>query len=540
MIWVAFVWTGQGPYLRLWADISFNLTRCARSARSGLVPHNQDHVHSVASTFSRIWADMYLLPHGLGTAVAVPGDLVYRQAKAENWALWFPPWTVSREYWTNIMRSDISGIAVDTLLFSHIGVPLFHQYRVFSQSGTHAAFRGSYMQRIRTILEDSDAASLRTRHRRRAWEIAARMSRTSLQEAGDREPDSSSRPSTSRQSGPRGRKSTPAAAAAVPSVTSGSVRSHRSSQRSIPSLMDLALPKFADPEGQLARPHLMWIVMTDSPESPAPIRLRAPLRSPSPCLNLDILSSDESAGPGDISDVPICISDASNTPSNLTQVLSDDYLPTAGRTVDQQQDIRICDVPLEVQIVDLRISVAPSAEQMVEQQLLVPSDDSQWIIRVVDLPPEVRISDLPLGVGAVDLAPVVRAVDLPLVGFVKTVMPATPPDSALMSPSSPLVSALEDSAVSSVPMSPNRVRSESSQNIRDEGPVFEVSPDTSGFLMRPSGAAGQAPVMTQCSENRWLLPLVHHILFIHSPLDWHYCRDSLRFRQLWRRQCLLE
>ena len=50
----------------------------------------------------------------------------------------------------------------------------------------------SCMQRIRTFLEDSDAASLRPRHRRRAQEIAARMSRTSLKEAGDREPDISS------------------------------------------------------------------------------------------------------------------------------------------------------------------------------------------------------------------------------------------------------------------------------------------------------------------------------------------------------------
>ena len=104
------------------------------------------------------------------------------------------------------------------------------------------------------------------------------------------------------------------------------------------------------------------------------------------------------------------------------------------------------------------------------------------------------MSDLPLGVGAVDLTPVVRAVDLPPVGCVETVPPASPPESARMSPPLPPVTVLEDSAVSSVPMSPNRVQSESSQDIRDEGPVFEVLPDSSGFLMRPSGAAGQAPV----------------------------------------------
>ena len=61
--------------------------------------------------------------------------------------------------------------------------------------------------------------------------------------------------------------------------------------------------------------------MTDSPASLAPVRLVAPLLSPSPCLNLDALSS---VGPGDISAVPICISDASSSPVNPEQVLSDD------------------------------------------------------------------------------------------------------------------------------------------------------------------------------------------------------------------------
>ena len=72
------------------------------------------------------------------------------------------------------------------------------------------------MQRIRTFLEESDAVLLQARHRRLAQEIVACISRTALQEAGDREPDSSSRPSTSRRSGPWVRKSTPAAAVAVP------------------------------------------------------------------------------------------------------------------------------------------------------------------------------------------------------------------------------------------------------------------------------------------------------------------------------------
>ena len=117
--------------------------------------------------------------------------------KAANLTHWFPPWTVTREQWSSMMRLTVSGIAVDTLLFSRIGMPLLHQYQVFDRPGTHAAFRGTYMQRMRTFLQESVATSLRTRHRRCAREIAARMSRTTLQDTGSRALDVSSRPSTS-------------------------------------------------------------------------------------------------------------------------------------------------------------------------------------------------------------------------------------------------------------------------------------------------------------------------------------------------------
>ena len=72
--------------------------------------------------------------------------------KAANLARWFPPWMVFKEQWTSIMRSSVSGVAVDTLLFSRIGVPLFHRYRVFAQPGTHVALHGSYMPRVHTFL----------------------------------------------------------------------------------------------------------------------------------------------------------------------------------------------------------------------------------------------------------------------------------------------------------------------------------------------------------------------------------------------------
>ena len=108
---------------------------------------------------------------------------------------------------------------MDTLLFSHIGMPLFHRYQVFDRPGTYAAFRGTYMQ----------------------W-MAEEMSRTALQDTGSRALDILSRPRTSRRLGSRARKSTSPAAVAVSSEAPGVARSHRSSPWVVPAL------RFASPE----------------------------------------------------------------------------------------------------------------------------------------------------------------------------------------------------------------------------------------------------------------------------------------------------
>ena len=65
--------------------------------------------------------------------------------KAANLARWFPHRTVTREQLSSMTQSAVSGIAVDTLLFSRIGMPLFHWYWVFDWPGTLVSFRGTHM-----------------------------------------------------------------------------------------------------------------------------------------------------------------------------------------------------------------------------------------------------------------------------------------------------------------------------------------------------------------------------------------------------------
>ena len=154
-------------------------------------------------------------------------------------------------------------------------------------------------------------------------------------------------------------------------------------------------------------------------------------------------------------------------------------MPPDVQVVDLSQDDQICDTQLAV----WGAGPPPS----------VPGGDLQQTVRVVDLPQEAQISDVPPGVGAVDLTPEIRAVDVPAVGRMETVQPTTSPDSVQMSPDSPPTVVFEDLSVSSVPMSPNCARVENSQDVPEEGPVFEVSPDNLSLLMQLSGATGQTP-----------------------------------------------
>ena len=56
----------------------------------------------------------------------------------------FPPWTVTRQVYTESLTAQHSGISNDILLFSEVGLSLVHHYRVHRKGLPHAAFRGVF------------------------------------------------------------------------------------------------------------------------------------------------------------------------------------------------------------------------------------------------------------------------------------------------------------------------------------------------------------------------------------------------------------
>ena len=221
--------------------------------------------------------------------------------KAGNLARWFPPWTVTREQWHNMSRPSVSGIAIDTFLFSRIGIPLLHRYRVFDRFGSHPAFRTPYMKNIFLFLKESDSEAIRRSHRRRARELAAGMS----------QPDSVTRKvmSTTVRSGPApqgtvvsNRRDKPDDTLLVrPAVgasgSSGIAQYGRSrEEETVQALMDLSLPRFTRLEDGGLPKKKLWPITEQPPSSPASVRDDLVTRTPSPCYQLDDLTSVSSTG----------------------------------------------------------------------------------------------------------------------------------------------------------------------------------------------------------------------------------------------------
>ena len=255
---------------------------------------------------------------------------------------------MTREQWHNFSRPSVSGIAIDTFLFSRIGIPLLHRYRVFDRFGSHPAFRTPYTKNIFKFLKESDSETIRRSHRRRARELAAEMS----------QPASVDRKvmSMTVRSGPvrqgtvvsnRMDKTEDTLLVRPTAGTSGSsgiTRYGRSREEdTVQALMDLSLPRFTRlDDGRLPKTKL-WPITEQPPSSPASVRDDSITRTPSPCFQLDDLTSVSSAGGTTKIDYKLSLvtdSSLSVTPVGSIVSFSDDDLPLDSDDELGQEDTR--------------------------------------------------------------------------------------------------------------------------------------------------------------------------------------------------------
>ena len=184
--------------------------------------------------------------------------------KAVNLAKYFPAWTVTRDQWSKMLMPCVSGVAIDTLLFSRVGSPLYHRYRLISRTGSHAAFRGTYLKCLRFFIEDSDDAVRRWLHRQPTQGRSARVVKST-----DNPASGPLRPPVGHKIVYRARRLH--RLKGVTTVAGGPELGGRPSAEmsSVQALMELALPRFAMTEGPR---HVLppWPVTSEPPASPAP------------------------------------------------------------------------------------------------------------------------------------------------------------------------------------------------------------------------------------------------------------------------------
>ena len=80
----------------------------------------------------------------------------------KNVAKLFPPWTVTRSVWLHALRTDVSGIAVDALLFNEAGRRLVHRYRIYRDPFPHPALRDGVVLRLLSCVCRAMAIAQRT------------------------------------------------------------------------------------------------------------------------------------------------------------------------------------------------------------------------------------------------------------------------------------------------------------------------------------------------------------------------------------------
>ena len=175
---------------------------------------------------------------------------------AANLAKYFPAWTVSRVEWSAMLMPCVSGVAIDTLLFSLVSSPLCHRYRLISRTGWHTAFRGTYLKRLWSFIEEMDSAGSCQGPCGLDQRVSARMVKSTDKTISRGRPRSVSAKQGFRLS-------------ERPSTETSSVQ----------ALMELALPRFTMAEGTRGR-HSPWPVVQEAPASPSPNRSALAIEDP--------------------------------------------------------------------------------------------------------------------------------------------------------------------------------------------------------------------------------------------------------------------
>ena len=188
------------------------------------------------------------------------------------------------------------------------------------------------MPKLFMFLKESDSESIRRSHRRWAKEIAVSMSKMASVNKNIATETMVSRPAAQRTVVSKitgcdaGRPLIPLAGG-QPGSSAGHTDSRTREEDTIQALMDLSLPRFARLEDGALPKSKLWPITEQPPSSPVSARNGNQTRTPSPCYQLDDISSGSSIGETSMNDYKLTLpteSTHSITPVGSIVFSSDD------------------------------------------------------------------------------------------------------------------------------------------------------------------------------------------------------------------------
>ena len=168
------------------------------------------------------------------------------------------------------------------------------------------------MSRLFDFLKEADAESIRRSHRRRAKEIAASMSKGTSSSKEVLAATTSSRRSVQRTSVSKitGRETGPSPIpqlSVILQLSASSIYRRSAEKDTVQALMDLSLPRFTKLDDGVIPKSKPWPVAVNSPASPTSAEDGNQTRTPSPCMDLDEISTDSSVTDTSPQDVKVTL-----------------------------------------------------------------------------------------------------------------------------------------------------------------------------------------------------------------------------------------
>ena len=201
------------------------------------------------------------------------------------------------------------------------------------------------MPKLFMFLNESDSESIRRSHRRRAKEIAVSMSKMASVNKNIATETMVSRPAAQRTMVSKitgrdaGRPLIPLAGG-QPGSSASHTDSRTREEDTIQALMDLSLPRFARLEDGALPKSKLWPITEQPPSSPVSARNGNRTRTPSPCYQLDDISSGSSIGETSMNDYKLTLpteSTHSITPVGSIVFSSDDEVPLSSGQEDRRK-----------------------------------------------------------------------------------------------------------------------------------------------------------------------------------------------------------